>query len=345
MRSQGTRDSSTRDVSPANAEDGDDEETDDGVELAQGLGNSEYEGEGENGQDDDEQIEGPGDGIQDDGPREGDPEGGEKKAEERQENEEGEGNPDVGGSQQGESREEAPLDNKSEEGEVREQSGKSDDQDLQDHPELGARKKNMEKSQAAIDREVVEYELELGLTRGDTTVVSWLRARSPMLITSQADFAFDMCTKLDFDVVLSALIEFHKNRRAEMRSPQEWGLVPSTCEMTNPDDIYNALRVTHGHTTIAKIYRAYGQMKLFNSINNEALRRNSTTYTKVLDEHALKNAGKVSAGEKKVKIGNYRDEYYGGCKWQGVASWFGGVGVVMVFIIAGKSLTLFLLQS
>ena len=193
-------------------------------------------------------------------------------------------------------------------------------------------------TQLIISRKEVEYRIELGLTRGTSTVVSKLREASTLLKKPEADAAFDICKKLDFHSIRSKLVEFHKNRRAEIEDPQKMDRVPSTCDLRDPDDIYDALRVTHGQTKIAKIYRAYGQMRLVSSVRRlTSVGESKKKYTEVLDELAHKKAGKVSKGERKSKMKSYKDEYQGGVKWRNVSHWFGGKAVVMVFVVAGQS--------
>lgn len=54
-------------------------------------------------------------------------------------------------------------------------------------------------------------------------IVSWLRINSKVLVQKEADVAFDMCQKLNIDLVLPELIQFLKDRQAERENPQLWG--------------------------------------------------------------------------------------------------------------------------
>lgn len=196
-----------------------------------------------------------------------------------------------------------------------------------------------------ISKAEVDYKIETGLTRGDTNVIAKLRESTASLRIPDAGFVFELCQKLDFDRVQTALVKFHRNRRTEIGDNKKMDRIPSMCELKDPDAIYDALRITNAHTWVAKIHRAYGQMKLFDAINEKADKevvhkpegREVMTYIWHLEELARRKAGNVSDDEKRAKIQNYKDEYHGGSKWAQVAKWFGGKSVVMVFIVAGRS--------
>ncbi len=55
-----------------------------------------------------------------------------------------------------------------------------------------------------------------------------------------------------------------------------------------------------------------------------------------MKELACKKAGPVSRTELDQIISSYIYEYHAGQKWLAVMDWFGGSGIVLVFVIAGK---------
>ncbi|KAG7007490.1 hypothetical protein G7Y79_00009g025990 [Physcia stellaris] len=194
-----------------------------------------------------------------------------------------------------------------------------------------------------ISKAELNYSIEVGLIRGDAKILSKFRETFPIMQNPESASVFELCQKLDFGRVQSALVRFHQNRLAEIEDPQKLDRMPSTCDLKDPDDIYDALRITHAHTAVAKIYRAYGQMRLFDTVNTEAEKQIATdkdgkkleSYTWHLEILATRKAGNVSDDERKAKIKSYKAEYHSGCKWNQVAKWFGGQGVIMVFILAG----------
>lgn len=117
-----------------------------------------------------------------------------------------------------------------------------------------------------ISQAELDYAFEVGLTRGDAGILFKLQEAHPVLQEPEVARVFELCQKLDFDRVHSALVNFLQNRLAEREDPQKLDRVPSTCDLKDPDAIYDALRITHAHTAVAKIYRAYGQMRLFETV-------------------------------------------------------------------------------
>lgn len=172
--------------------------------------------------------------------------------------------------------------------------------------------------ESQISEAELDYAIEIGLIRGDAKILSKLRETSPILQNPEAASIFELCQKLDFHRVHSALVRFHQNRLAEIEDPQKLDRIPSTCDLKDPDDIYDALRITHAHTAVAKIYRAYGQMRLFDTVNAEAEKQVTTdkngkkleTYIWHLEILAIRKAGNVSDDERKAKIKSYKTEYH-----------------------------------
>lgn len=57
----------------------------------------------------------------------------------------------------------------------------------------------------------------------------------------------------------------------------------------------------------------------------------------ILDNLAEKDAGEVSANEKDKKRKRYKSDYEAGKRWQEVAKFFGGTGIVAIFVCVGTS--------
>ena len=188
------------------------------------------------------------------------------------------------------------------------------------------------------------YEIECALTNGKWEIISKLRINSIILNKPEAIIAFIICRKLDFVLNRFALVKYFKNCRAKIGTDKITDCVPSTYDLIDPDDIYDALSITQAHSHAAKIKRAYGQMRLFESVNKEAEEQVASgvdvpkykLYLWHLEKRAIGKAGNVSDDEKKAIIQSYRNEYLAGSKWTDVCKWFGGTGVVLVFVLAGS---------
>ena len=100
-----------------------------------------------------------------------------------------------------------------------------------------------------------------------------------------------------------------------------------------------------GESRKAKLRRIRAQMLQNASViaQAEIASRQSQTrlmmeYRATFKERAAKfaNSNKVSAGEAKYAITHYKCECNGGGKWASVLKAFGGSGIAVVFVIAGK---------
>lgn len=188
------------------------------------------------------------------------------------------------------------------------------------------------------------YEIERGLTNGDPSTISKLRNNSPILSRPETDTIFDLCQKLDFVPVQFKLVKYLEDRRAEIGTEKKTDPIPSTRDLAHPDEIYDVLCVGQAHTDTAKIRRAYDQMNLFDKVNQLARTdvaarehvKEDKLYIWHLENLATRKAGNVSADKKKIITENYKNQYHAGGKWTEVSTWFGGKGIVMVFVLAGS---------
>ncbi|KAL8787543.1 MAG: hypothetical protein Q9195_007715 [Heterodermia aff. obscurata] len=81
---------------------------------------------------------------------------------------------------------------------------------------------------------------------------------------------------------------------------------------------------------------------MFDQVNDEAQKQAATGADVKednlrhwhLENRARRKAGDVSDDEKKYIIQSYKNEYYAGSKWTDVCKWFGGKGIVLVFVVA-----------
>ncbi|MCJ1455580.1 hypothetical protein MMC28_005935 [Mycoblastus sanguinarius] len=208
----------------------------------------------------------------------------------------------------------------------------------------------------AIDRGrspklITDYEKEVGITRGTRDVTDSIKAycferfghtHNKARQWEQMGEVCDNGRKLDSRVVKSKLVTFMENRLQKSGNRKK---TPSTWDMSDPSEIYGALQEIHSTSQDASIHRAYGQMKLFLSVNAKAesgyklkidtRRVRMSLWGDILDELAVLRAGRVSRDEIERTISSYHTEYHAGEKWLDVATWFGGDNIVIFFVLAG----------
>ena len=198
------------------------------------------------------------------------------------------------------------------------------------------------------------YEMELGLVQGEEEIhklfmdkcmplSSNYRANKEFDRKVELQVLFDICRKLPLRIVKAWLL---RELRSRIEVPGTRTEIPLTGSMSNSDDILDALQCIKGTTINAKIHRAYGQMKLFGSVQDDikkgkvphdSLENNVSAHRVILEKAASHAAGKVSVKERTDRKNLFDDEYNAGRKWKDVCEWFGGPGIVLVFVTAGVS--------
>ncbi len=199
------------------------------------------------------------------------------------------------------------------------------------------------------------YKREIGIIRQDPNIIAAIEDRCYTFLRDtpncrpgnpkkEVGELLSTIEQLDFLFAKDQLVKYLNNRQAKMgMQPQ----TPATWTMSEPQQVLGALRTIKTICVDAHIHRAFGQMKL-HLLVQERLEsdhkpipsgkgnqpRRETIY---LEELARREAGPVCEDEIKAKSRNYLSEYQAGGRWLDVADWFGGPGIVLVFITAGIS--------
>ena len=198
------------------------------------------------------------------------------------------------------------------------------------------------------------YEMELGLVQGEEKIQKIVMDKCMPLSSShrankhfdrkvELQELFETCRKLPLRIVKACLL---RELRSRIEVPGTRTQIPLTGNMSNSSDILDALQCIKGTSINAKIHRAYGQMKLFRSVQNNiatgnvpyaSVENGVSVHTVILEEAASRAAGKVSLKERTERKNFFNDEYNAGRKWADVCEWFSGPGIVLIFVTAGVS--------
>lgn len=198
-----------------------------------------------------------------------------------------------------------------------------------------------------------QYQLEVGLSMKEPAIEAHVRAhlvtlkpsttRPQFHIHDEIDKVLDKCRLREFFKARSELRDFLENR---VHMPGRKLQTQTTWNMSSPGEILDTLQTVKTNTADCKIHRAYGQTLLFSSVNNQlegGCKASSTghrfDHAKILLGLALKKAGSVSAAERNSIYSSYLYEYHAGQRWSSIIDWFGGSGIILVFVTAGKFLT------
>lgn len=199
------------------------------------------------------------------------------------------------------------------------------------------------------------YEIESGLSTGSPTMANYVKASLLALEPSTTRPNFNAHTEIAkiWDIIL--VLDFFKTRRElhqylenREKMPGEKLQARTSWETCDPSEILDTLDTVKRNTLDNKIHRAYGQTMLVSSVSDEVARGykstltgNRSDHTALLEELARKKAGPVSETEVNQIIARYSYEYYAGQRWLAVIDYFGGSGIVLVFITAGNAYTPF----
>lgn len=201
-----------------------------------------------------------------------------------------------------------------------------------------------------------KYQVECGLTMGVPSIISHVTASLLALkpsMTRTHSKIHDEITKI---LKMLPFLEAYKAQRELLkylseREEQSGENLPARIDwnVSNPSEILDALENVKKNSSDNKIHRAYGQMKLFSSVRGQVAQGYKSTitghrsdHTAILKELARKRSGSLSKPETDQMIKDNLDEYNAGQKWSAVVDWFGGSGIVLVFVTAGSQYSLFI---
>jgi len=190
---------------------------------------------------------------------------------------------------------------------------------------------------------------ELGITLGSPAIIgpikdhclSWSEWAGHQHRESNIDDILNVCTRFNFDIAKYKLLQYLKGRPALTGIETPATPIPSTWDMYETADIVNALQIIGSSDKHGKIHRAYAQMKLFHMVEAKpagaVVVRNAGKHVSehliYLESLAKRKAATVAMQDTMEK--RYTAAYFAGKKWSEVASWFGGVGSVLVFVTLG----------
>ena len=193
------------------------------------------------------------------------------------------------------------------------------------------------------------HQVEIGLVRKTPTIEAYMRDALRNLKPTNRP-CFDVDGEMTEILMVASFLEFFRTQRelqhhleSREKMPGEILQAHITWDTSNPSKILDALEDVMRNTIDNKIQRAYGQTVLFSSVNAQVAKGYRSTETgrrsnhiTILQELAHKRAGTVSAREIEQMASRYVKDYYAGQRWLAVIEWFGGSGIVLIFVIAGK---------
>ena len=198
-----------------------------------------------------------------------------------------------------------------------------------------------------------KHEIESGLMMGSPIVEAYVRASLVALKPSTERPSFNIDNEIAKVWKIIPFLEFYKTRREleqhlenREKTPDEKLQSRTIWGSSDPGEILDTLENVRMSSLDNKIHRAYGQTILVWSVDAQVARGCKTVtghrsnQMTIFEELARKKAGSVSKAELAQIASSYFYEYQSGQKWSAIIDWFGGRGIVLIFIIAGNSYTL-----
>ncbi len=195
-----------------------------------------------------------------------------------------------------------------------------------------------------------DYEIESGLSCGLSNIIAFVKACLLDLKPSTIRTNSNIHDEIENVWIIILLLDFFQVKRELYAHLESRGKVPrdqlqirTDWNTTDLGKILDALKNVKRSTIDNKIHRAYGQILLVWSVDAKVARGYKSTVTghrtghmAILEEVAHEKAGSISKRELGQLISDYIYEYHAGQKWLAIIEWFGGSGIVLVFVIAGK---------
>ena len=137
-----------------------------------------------------------------------------------------------------------------------------------------------------------------------------------------------MCEQLKFEQVMASLVKF-------FRTPTRTTGIPLSCDIQDPSEVLKILRKIDRFAQEPKTHKAFGQMKLFTTIDTMAKRQKYSDYQQVINELAWNDVNSKAINQFTEKVSEYRADYHRGRKWLDISESFGGTGIVFIIIVIG----------
>ena len=185
-----------------------------------------------------------------------------------------------------------------------------------------------------------QYDIEIGLGSGAPLIKEFVQA-SLLALKGSTRPSFNMQDEVAKIWKIVPHLDFFQNRhelhkhlesRENTSDSLQTGAVWNTSE---PSEILNALEKVKRSTIDNKIHRAYGQTMLVVAVDNKVNKGYKSQVKAILEEIARDRSGPVTKEELDQITSSYFYEYQAGQRWRKIMNWFGGSGIVFIFVIGG----------
>ena len=228
-------------------------------------------------------------------------------------------------------------------------------QDHSEHDETGLAKDGIPSCQESAHcsetaPEPTEYEIEIGLGNGSPFVKDFVETSLLALEYSTRPSSnprdevaniLKIVRHLDF---FQNRHELYNHLQSREKTTNDRLQARTNWNISEPGEIIDALENVKRSSLDNKIHRAYGQTMLVMAVENKLTKKNESSsigspsdHKAILEEAARERSGPVTKEELDQLIASYLYEYAAGIRWRKVMDWFGGSGIVFIFVIGGTN--------
>lgn len=193
-----------------------------------------------------------------------------------------------------------------------------------------------------------KYDIEIGIVQGDSAITETIKdycfAKFSTNTDQDRDGRFEKvlktCGRFDLGLVKKRLID---NIESQSAKPVPNINMPLAWEKSDADKILAAIQDIKGSTSQAFIYKAYTQMNFYHAVEakSKTLSHEISKTLKMPKTLAIEYMAKDRAGDQRQEKEqdykkNFDCAYFAGRNWLDVVRWFGGPGIVIVFVLRGR---------
>lgn len=179
------------------------------------------------------------------------------------------------------------------------------------------------------------YQIEIGLSRGTTEICQHFLskfAKIPGAGVKDGSRILKACEGLVFEHIIHALSKFFRN------PPKASNPFSPTCDVKDPSKILDLLKIINRQKQEPMAHRAFAEMKLFCAVNSIKA-YDSSDVNGVLDMLAKRDMGAAAAEAIQERANEYRKDYNKGQNWLEISEYFGGTGIVFIFVAVGMHMS------
>ena len=213
--------------------------------------------------------------------------------------------------------------------------------------------------------DIKDEKVESKVTTGDSNMIELVKTSwehmpiihgyrkgrlSKSQLAREMDFVLEQIFKLEFFTMGENLVRHLHDRVKIIQRAAGAGMLevslPATWTMDNPTEIFRAVESLQQTGYTIQIHRAFAEICLWRAVGaradqksaNGIAKNNKSVHISILEKLGGEAAGDISQKEVESTRRQFINAYHAGQRWANIAEAFGGLGTILIFIAAGKTM-------